>query len=216
MYFAMNFQGRRHRGVRKEDGEGAEKGMKRSGVISIIVIGVILAAVVAGYAIHLNNKAKASGEEVVESTPVQKVLQRDLEKNYPPTPKEVVKYYAEITKCFYNETYTEEELGQLALKIQELYDTELVENKTQEEYMEDLRTEIANMKESSSTISGYVLSASVDVEEFTQNGDSCARLYCTFSIKQGTKGTMRSMEQFVLRKDEDEHWKILGWDLVEE
>lgn len=190
--------------------------MKRSGVITIIVIGVILVAVVAGYAIHLNRKNQPSGEEVVESTAVQKVLQKDLEKSYPPTPKEVVKYYAEITKCFYNEEYTEDELNQLALKIQELYDAELVANKTQEDYMNDLRTEIASMKENNYTITGYVLSASVDVEEFMEDGYSCARLYCTFSIKQGTNGTTRSMEQFILRKDEDGHWKILGWDLVTE
>lgn len=189
--------------------------MKRSGVIGLIVVGMILVAVVAGYAIHLNRKTESAGEEAVEATAVQRVLQRDLEKSYPPTPKEVVKYYAEITKCFYNEEYSDEELEKMALKIQELYDQELVENKSQEEYLNDLRSEIANMKESKSTISGYVLSASVDVEEFMENGYSCARLYCTFSIKQGTKGTTRSMEQFVLRKDEDGHWKILGWDLVE-
>ena len=191
-------------------------GMKRSGVITIIVIGVILIAIVVGYAINLNRKNTPTGEEVVESTAVQKVLQKDLEKSYPPTPKEVVKYYAEITKCFYNEEYTEDELEQMALKIQEIYDAELVANKSQEEYMNDLRTEIASMKESNYTITGYVLSARVDVAEFMKDGYSCARLYCTFSIKQGTNGTKRSMEQFVLRKDEDNHWKILGWDLVNE
>ena len=82
--------------------------------------------------------------------------------------------------------------------------------------MNDLRTEIADMKNNDCTITGYVLSASVDVEEFVEDGYSCARLYCTFSIKRGTTGTVRSMEQFVLRKDEDSHWKILGWELVED
>ena len=128
----------------------------------------------------------------------------------------MVKYFAEITKCFYNEDYTEEELEQLALKIQGLYDTELIENKSQEDYMADLRSEIASMKNSESKISSYVLSSSVDVEEFVENGYSCARLYCTFNVKQGTSGTVRSMEQFVLRKDDDGHWKIFGWELVEE
>lgn len=189
--------------------------MKRSGVITIIVIGLILAGVVAAYIINLNHKSKADAERAVEMTAVQKVLQRDLERSYPSTPKEVVKYYAEITKCFYNEEYTEDELEQLAVKIQGLYDTELIENKSQEDYMKDLRAEIADMKNNDWTISGYVLSSSVDVEEFVENGYSCARLYCTFSIKRGTNGTVRSMEQFVLRRDEDKHWKILGWELAD-
>ena len=170
--------------------------MKRSGVITVIVIGLILVGVVAAYFINLNHKSKVEAEMPVESTPVQKVLQKDLERNYPHTPKEVVKYYAEITKCFYNEDYTEDELEQLAFKIQELYDAELVANKSQEDYLNDLRTEIADMKNNDCTITGYV--------------------YCTFSIKRGTTGTVRSMEQFVLRKDEDSHWKILGWELVED
>mgnify|MGYP006989190189 CR=1 FL=1 len=190
--------------------------MKRSGIISLVVLFVVLAAIVASYAFHINRKAAQDAEKVVESTAVQKVLMKDLERNYPPTPKEVVKYFAEITKCFYNEDYTEEELEQLALKIQGLYDTELIENKSQEDYMADLRSEIASMKNSESKISSYVLSSSVDVEEFVENGYSCARLYCTFNVKQGTSGTVRSMEQFVLRKDDDGHWKIFGWELVEE
>lgn len=190
--------------------------MKRSGITGLVVFGVVLVVIVIGYAFHINRKAAQDEERVVESTAVQKVLMRDLERNYPPTAKEVVKYFAEITKCFYNEDYTDEELVQMAQKIQGIYDTELIENKSQEDYMTDLRAEIADMKKSNSTISSYVLSSSVDVEEFVENGYSCARLYCTFNVKQGTNGTVRSMEQFILRKDEDGHWKILGWDLVEE
>lgn len=188
--------------------------MKRSGIITIIVIGLILVAVVAGYAINLN-RTKAAAEENVQVTAVQKVLMRDLERSYPPTAKEVVKYFAEITQCFYNEEYTDEELTQLAKKIQGIYDDELIANKSQEDYLNDLSSEIADMKKGNYTISSYVLSASVDVEEFVENGYECARLYCTFNIKQGTNGTTRSMEEFVLRKDEDGHWKIYGWQLVE-
>lgn len=190
--------------------------MKHSGKIGLVVFGVILVAVVAGYALHLNHKSKTDAERAVESTAVQKVLQKDLERSYPPTPKEVVKYFADITKCFYNEEYTDEELEQMAVKIQGLYDDELIANKTQEDYMTDLRSEIADMKKNNWTISSYVLSSSVDVEEFTENGYSCARLYCTFNVKQSTNGTVRTMEQFVLRKDDDGHWKIFGWELVED
>lgn len=197
----------------------AEKGadiMKRSGIITIAIVGILLVAVVVGYAFHLNRKAKMDAERNTEATAVQKVLLRDLEKNYPPTPKEVVKYFAEITQCFYNEDYTKEELNQLAEKIQGIYDDELIANKTQEDYLNDLSSEIADMKDENYTISSYVLSASVDVEEFVENGYSCARLYCTFNVKQGTKGTVPSVEEFVLRKDGDGHWKIYGWQLADD
>lgn len=195
--------------LRKEDN------MKCSGIVSIIITCVILVAVIGGFAFYLGHKSRTSGEEVVESTAVQKVLQKDLERNYPPTPKEVVKYFAEITKCFYNEEYSDEDLEKLAVQIQELYDEELVANKSQEDYMQDLRSDIASMKENKYTIVGYDVSPSTDVEFFTQNEDSCARLYCNFYVKQGA-GNVPSLEQFVLRKDTEGHWKIMGWDLVNE
>ena len=188
--------------------------MNRSRVITVIVIAVLLVAVVAGFAFSLNHR-KAVTEADTQATAVQKVLMKDLERNYPPSPKEVVKYFAEITKCFYNEEYTDEELIQLAEKIQGIYDDELIANKSQEDYLNDLNSEIADMKKGKYTISSYVVSASTDVEEFTENGYSCARLYCTFNIKQGTNSPKASMEQFVLRKDDKGHWKIYGWELVE-
>lgn len=191
--------------------------MKGSRTIKIVIIAVFLAALVLGYYFYLSQKTgKEAAEEVVQITAVQSVLMKDLERNYPPTPKEVLRYYCQITQCFYNEEYSEEELLELAAKIQELYDDELVANKSQEDYLNDLKTEIADMKQNQYTITGYEVSASTDVEHFVEDGRSCARMYCTFNLKQaGATGTTASMEQFVLRQDEDEHWKILGWELVE-
>lgn len=191
--------------------------MKGSGTVKIIIIVVILAALVLGYYYYLNNKSKREQvEEKVEVTVVQSVLMKDLEHSYPPTPKEVLKYYSQIVQCFYNEEYSEEELQALAAKIQELYDDELVANKSQEDYLADLKTEIAEMKKSQCTIASYEISASTDVEKFVEDGRSCARMYCTYNLKQaGSTGTMASVEQFVLRQDENGHWKILGWKLAE-
>jgi len=193
-----------------------DKHMKTSRTIKIVIIAAVLAALVFGYYTYLGRKSRQQqAEETVQITAVQSVLMKDLERSYPPTPKEVLKYYCQITQCFYNEEYSEEELLELAAKIQELYDDELVANKSQEDYLKDLKTEIADMKQNHYTVASYEISASTDVERFVEDGRSCARLYCTFNLKQaGTTGTTASVEQFVLRQDEDEHWKILGWKLA--
>ncbi|MCM1153831.1 MAG: hypothetical protein NC314_10100 [Roseburia sp.] len=188
--------------------------MKKSNGVKIVIIGVVLAAIVIFFFYYSANKVDEMQEEEVKSTQVQTVLLRDLEKNYPPSPKEVVKYFNEISKCFYNEEYTENELNALAVKIQGIYDDELVANKTQEEYIKDLKADIAEMKQNDRSISSYQMTASTDVEFFTEAGDSCARLYCTYSIRQGT-GMLQSTMVFILRQDEDKHWKILGWDLAD-
>lgn len=191
--------------------------MKKAGIVKVVIIVVVLAAIVFAFFYYQGHKAGQQTQTEVVATVVQSVLMRDLEHHYPPTPKEVVKYYAEITECFYNEEYSEEELLQLAAKIQELYDAELIANKTQEQYIEDLKLDISKMKQEKYTIASYEVSASTDVEPFTQDGYSFARLYCTFNMrKEGKSGRAPSLERFLLRQDEDGHWKIMGWELVED
>ncbi len=191
--------------------------MKKSGIVKVVIIVVVLAAIVLAFFLYQGHRSEQQKQTEAVTTVVQSVLMRNLEYNYPPTPKEVVKYYAEITECFYNEKYSDEELLLLAAKIQELYDAELVANKTQEQYIDDLKQDIVEMKQEGYTIASYEVSASTDVEYFTEDGYSCARLYCTFYLRKGgTTGRAPSLERFILRQDEDEHWKILGWELVDD
>ena len=180
-----------------------------------MLILIVLVCAVIGYYYYVSNKsASNTGEEQnVKITAVQNVLLRNLEIDYPPTPKEVVKYFAEITKCFYSENYTDEELEQLAVKIQQIYDDELVAAKDQETYLADLKAEIKDFKAEKRVITGYYTSSSTDVEEFTEDGYEWARLYVTFYITKGKNVSEKSREKILLRKDAEGHWKIYGWDI---
>lgn len=164
----------------------------------------------------MNLKAeKNKPEDYVELTKVQEVLARDLKTNYPQTPKEVIKYYSELTKCFYNETYTEEEFYELAMKAVELYDHDLAANKTEEEYLADLKSEIKFFEDNKYSVSSYSTSSSTDVYYFKDDGFDFARLYCTYNIRMGT--VVQPVEEiFLLRMDLEGHWKIYGWDEAKE
>ena len=164
----------------------------------------------------MNVKAeKSKPEDYVKLTKVQEVLGRDLNTNYPQTPKEVLKYYSEITKCFYNETYSDDELYELAMKAVELYDHDLAANKTEEEYLRDLKEEIRFFKDNGYSISTYNTSSSTDVYYFEDDGFEFARLYCTYNIRMGT--VVQPIEEvFLLRMNLEGHWKIYGWDEAKE
>ena len=164
----------------------------------------------------MNVKAeKSKPEDYVKLTKVQEVLSRDLKTNYPQTPKEVLKYYSELTKCFYNETYTDEELYGLAMKAVELYDHDLAANKTEEEYLKDLKSEIRFFKDNGYSVSSYNTSSSTDVYYFEDDGYEFARLYCTYNIRMGT--AIQPIEEiFLLRMNVEGHWKIYGWDEAKE
>ena len=189
---------------------------KGQGRVKALIIVIFLLCLVLGYYYYLSNKRSGrESEQQVKATAVQEVLMRDLESNYPPTPREVVKYYAEITRCFYGEDYTDEEFKDMAMKIQKVYDDELVANKTEQQYLDDLLLEINGLKDQQVVISSYSPASSTDVEEFVQDGYSWAQMRCTFNLRQGTQ-FQKTEEIFLLRKDADGHWKIFGWTLAEE
>ena len=190
------------------------KGAKGS-TVKVVIIGIILVCIVIGYYYYLSNKEKKDTDEVQKATAVQAALSYNFEKNYPPTPKEVVKLYGQITQCLHNETYTDEEFEKLALQIQNLYDDELIANKTQNQYLEDLKWDIKNIREQEIVISSYAAGASTDVEYYSMDGYSFAKLPCTFTMRKGTFLEVTD-EIFLLRKDADGHWKIYGWTLDEE
>ncbi len=182
--------------------------------LRVIICFAVLAVIILVYYSHTANKAdSAVKEETTESSMVQDVILRDLDTDYPPTPKEVVKFYSEISECLYGEKYTEEELGKMADQQRKLFDSELAANNPRDVYLVNLKSEVATMKEQNCVIYGYTTSASTDVEYFVKSGRDCARLYCTYSMRLNKK-LATTKEIYVLRKDEAGHWKIYGWQKV--
>ena len=179
-----------------------------------IVIMIILAAiVVGGFAmIALRNKPSEATPNTL--TPVEEVLSRNLGNNYPGTPKEVLKYYSEITRCFYSEPYTPEQLGELAAKSRDLLDDELRAQQDDERYLNDLKTSIDIFKSNDRNISSYSVSSAADIDYYRFENADWAKAMCVFTIREGTK-MVATQEEFLLRKDPQGHWKIFGWRIYD-
>lgn len=190
--------------------------MKRFKGTKGVILLCIMVLLIVGYYYHLSNRTVPEKEEVSEEevlTEVQKVLVRNLETNYPQTPREVVKYFSEITKCLYNEELTDEEVYDLGMKLRELYDDELIANQSEEDYIEQLKADVVTSHTKDQDLFNYTLSSSVDVETYTQDGYEWAKLHCIYGVRQN-KLLYNSDTVFLLRKDADEHYKIYGWQLV--
>lgn len=190
--------------------------MKEKGLRGVL-IALFVAILLVGIFYRLSNKTVVSSEdEMVETvTAIDTALSRNLTTNYPPTPKEVVKYFSEITQCYYNETFeSDEQLEKLANQMLLLYDDELVGYNSYEDYLFDLRSDITYYNTNGYTISSFAPSASTDVEYFTEDGSERARLWCLYTIKSG-KYYKNVNEVFILRKDEKSHWRVYGWKEVD-
>lgn len=185
--------------------------MKKSTTrITVVIILMIVAAV--SYYAYLSNKSRASRAEAT-MTFVEETLSRKLDTNYPSTPKEVLKYYNEIQKCFYNEECSEEELEELILKVRELYDEELLEQNSLASQTAQLKEEIQDYRDKKRTITSISLPSSTNVVYDTVDGYEFAKIHCGYNVMED--GVSKPTTQvFLLRKDENRRWKIYGWEVL--
>lgn len=178
------------------------------------IIIIVLVLLIVGYFYYLSNrKFESTHEDDVKISAAKELLLLDFETSYPPTPKEVVKCYQQFTKVLHNENLSDEEVREVGLKLEELFDEELAESKAEDEYIKDLKSEIIAFKDNKYSIVNMYTSASTDVFEFEMDGYKCARLYGTFNIRT-SQGTKVLKDVFILRKDSKGHWKIYGFEPV--
>ena len=182
--------------------------MKKTATRTTIII-VCLVAGLVGYYTYLSNRSKEMQDEAT-MTLVQSTLSRNLSIDYPATPKELMKYYHDIMKCFYDEETTEKDIEDLALKARELYDRELLEENPEEAYLSNLKSEIAEFRNKKRTISSFSVPNSTSVVTDTIDGYSFARIVCSFSVTEGGM-TQRIRTAYLLRRDGNKRWKIYGW-----
>lgn len=186
--------------------------MSKTTKIVTIVLLVVITGVVGVFA-FLSDKDQQEREAAM--TQVEKVLNRDLSTNYPGTPREVIRYYVEIEKCFYADDTTDEDLEALGMRARELYDKELLEINGLPDYLINLKADVERFKGQGRKIVNVAVASSINVDTFQEDGYEFARLTCSYNIID--EGVTKQMGKvYLLRRDENRLWKIYGWDYVKE
>lgn len=155
-----------------------------------------------------------------ELTDIEKVLVKDLKSDYPKTPREVVKFYNRIIKCYYGETLSEKEIEQMADQMLCLLDEDLLMVNPRTSYLKSVKTDIEEYKSQKKRVVSTDVCDSNDVEyvddkkEGTDHVDKLAYVNASYFINTNGEFT-NTYQQFVLRQDEDGRWKILTFYEVE-
>lgn len=189
--------------------------MKKTRIIIIVIACVAL--LVGGYSVWMNRNSNASSENV-ELTKVQQLITKDLSKSYPATPREVVKLYNEIITCFYSEDCTDVELEKLVDMTLLMMDEELAANNPKADYLKRVKAEIVSFKLAERTIVSYTLESSNEVEHGSIDGEESAIVQTSYFIKETKSNSQnpysKTYQDYLLRKDTDGKWKILGFEKV--
>lgn len=180
--------------------------MKKKAGFAVMAV-VCVALIVGGYYYYTVQKREAAGN-LENLTEVQKVITKNLELDYPKTPREVIRVYNRILACFYNQTCTEEEIEGLGDQARKLFDEELLENNPRDDYLRALKADIEEYHDRSRVISSMDVCSASEVKEQTVDGAECAYVEATYYIIEG-KVPSQSHQTYVLRKDADGKWKIL-------
>ncbi len=182
--------------------------MKKKTVVLTIIIMLVIVGLIGAYTFFAQRVYRNTNN--MKLSQVQLVLSYDLQNNYPATVKEVIKFYTEIQKCFYNEEYTDEELEALGMKARELYDDELLDANEISTYMQKLKEDIGSYKINNRRMTSALPGASTSVFYFEEDGYKFARIRCGYTIKENYDSKNVAI-LYLLRQDSNKRWKIYGW-----
>lgn len=204
--------------------------------IKVILIAIILIGLVVGYYMYLSHRTEEQkesqkteqtteedssdgtkerdGDEGYEQE-ISNLITKDLEKQYPATPAAVLKFFGRIQVCYYNSGCPEEKIEKLADQARMLFSKELLEDNPRESYLTNLKGEIQRYKEKEITIVNYSVQDPEKIEKKTIDGIEYAEAEVTYYLQ--TKGAYSEIKEiYVLKQNDDENWKIVGWTNVNE
>ena len=146
-------------------------------------------------------------------TEVEKLMELNLDDNYPGNAREVLKIYNRILKCCYNEDLTDEQIKKLAEQNQKLFDEQLLEKNPLDQYVEKLKKDIEDYKSKKTTIANIAIQDLAEAEREERGGYKFCNLLVSYIVKD-TKGLKTTNEKYYLREDDKGRWKILFWELT--
>lgn len=172
------------------------------------LVAVMLVLFIINRSQHANKLEETSKENLTE---VQKVLKMDLEKDYPKSPREIAKLHGDMTRLLYS-GIEDDEIEELAKKIRELCDEEFLEKNPMEQYLKELYTDISLWNKLDRKIENNFVVNEQDEEIYTKDGKEYATAFISFTITE--KGKTSELRKYLMRKDENSKWKILGWEYI--
>ena len=181
-----------------------------------IVVGIVMALlavfIIGGF--FLVRSIGLKNLELKKSkTEVEKLMELNLDDNYPGNAREVLKVYNRILKCCYNEELTDEQIKKLAEQNQKLFDEQLLEKNPLDQYVEKLKKDIKDYKDKKTTIANIAIQELAEAEREERGGYKFCNLLVSYIVKD-TKGLKTTNEKYYLREDDKGRWKILFWELT--
>ncbi len=184
---------------------------KKNGPLGTIIFMVLFAAVVIGIYFAITRGKNTDTKEIpAETSEADALIKKDLDWEYPATPREVLKLYCRITKCLYNDDLTDEQIKKLVSQVRNLYSFDLLENNAEDEQIAFIKGDRVEYKKDKKTIFSFAIDSASNIEYIDTKAGKTALIKMYFTIKAGANMD-RSFEEFSLIQQDDGKWKIAAW-----
>jgi len=184
---------------------------KKNGPLGTIIFMVLFAAVVIGIYFAITRGKNTDTKEIpAETSEADALIKKDLDWEYPATPREVLKLYCRITKCLYNDDLTDEQIKKLVSQVRNLYSFDLLENNAEDEQIAFIKGDRVEYKKDKKTIFSFAIDSASNIEYIDTKAGKTALIKMYFTIKAGANMD-RSFEEFSLIRQDDGKWKIAAW-----
>lgn len=187
---------------------------KRVGIV-VLVMAVVL---IVGMFTFVAYRTPKSAEDATKITEKDELMHKNIAADYPKTPREVLKLYNRYILLLYGsqgEELTEQEIQTLGQQMRELYDEELKSLNPEDTQRLSLMQELSVFRKDKKVMIQTNVCSSNEVEYIDIKGASGASAQVSYFVKEGKKEFTRTYQKFLLRKDEQGEWKILGFAKVD-
>ena len=188
---------------------------KKNSPVGTIIFTILLAAVIIGiYFAITRNKNNDTKEIPAETSEADTLIKKDLDWEYPATPREVLKLYCRITKCLYNDGLTDEQIKKLVGQVRNLYSFELLENNAEDEQISFIKGDRDQYKKDKKTIFNFAIDSANNIEYMDTKAGKTAVIKMYFTLRAGANMD-RAFEEFSLIQEAGGRWKIAAWRMSE-
>lgn len=186
-------------------------------VIRIAIIVLACASIIVGYYFYLSRRSGQSAESqsATERTEMEKVLQRDLGTDYPPTPREVIKFYNRILQLYYADDTKDREIEALCDQAMMLFDADLLQQNPRDIYVGSVKSDINDFHKRNKRMVSTDVCDTSDVIYKTLGKDEMSYVVAYYFISEGSD-YQQTYQKYALRKSKDGEWKILAFELTDE
>lgn len=183
-----------------------------------IALVVIAAVAIVGMFAFIAYRTPKSAADTTQITEKEELMYKDISADYPKTPREVLKLYNRYLLLLYGsqgEELSDQEVQTLGEKMRELYDEELLEMNPADTQLLSLQQELAAFRKDGKVMIQANVCSSNEVEYMDIEQASGARAEASYFIKKGSQEFSRTYQQYLMRKDAQGEWKILGFEKVD-